>query len=536
MNSKTFPAYGTRISKKNSLRKIIILNRVRIFSFLSIFLLCSVNEQRMLLADENRPNILLAISDDQSWIHTSAYGSPAIQTPAFDRIAQSGALFTNAFGASPGCSPCRAALLTGRHTWQIEDAGTHASSFPLKYPVFPSLLADSGYHTGYTGKGWGPGNYKISGRTQNPAGPSYSKHKLKQTPAGISKTDYAANFADFLEDRHENQPFLFWYGGHEPHRSYEKGLGEKNGADPEQVEVPKFLPDDPEIRSDILDYYAEIEWFDQHLAKMLKTLEEKGELENTVVIVTSDNGMPFPRAKANCYEYGIHMPLAISWPNHMPGGRHVDDLIGFVDISATILDLANVTYPTDKPGLSGRSFRDILMSDKSGICDPSRTAVFSARERHSSSRYNNWTYPQRAIRTADYLLIHNFRPERWPAGAPQKYETEDKLGPEHGGYHDIDACPSLTYLIENRNNPEIAPFFHAAVDKRPEYELFNIKVDPACMKNLTGKPEFQSIQQDLTVKLNNYLKETGDPRVLDGGEIYESYKRYSSIRKFPAPE
>ncbi len=536
MKSKTLPAYGTIIPEKSLLRKIIILKMIRIFSFLIIFLLCAAPVQNILLAEESRPNILLAISDDQSWIHASAYGCPAIQTPAFDRVARSGALFTNAFAASPGCSPCRAAILTGRHTWQIEEAGTHASSFPLKYPVFPSLLADTGYHTGYTGKGWGPGNYKVSGRTQNPAGPSYSRHKLKQTPAGISKTDYAANFVDFLEARPENQPFLFWYGGQEPHRAYEKGLGEKNGGDPSQVEVPAFLPDKPEIQSDLLDYFAEIEWFDQHLARMLKTLEEKGELDNTVVIVTSDNGMPFPRAKANCYEYGIHMPLAICWPSKMPGGRQIDDLIGFVDISATILDLAQVTYPADAPGLSGRSFRDILQSDQSGICDPTRTAVYSARERHSSSRYNNWTYPQRAIRTSDYLLIHNFRPSRWPAGAPQKYDSENKLGPEHGGYHDIDACPSLTYLINHREDPAIAPYLHAAVDKRPEYELFNIKTDPACMKNLIGQKDFQSIQQDLTAKLNIYLKETGDPRTLDGGEIYETYKRYSSIRKFPAPE
>src|SRR5690554_2681597 len=125
------------------------------------------------------PNILFAISDDQSYPHASAYGSQWVQTPAFDRVAEEGVLFLNAFSASPGCSPSRAALLTGRNAWQIEDAGTHASEFPSKFVVYPDLLENAGYFVGYTQKGWGPGNWKISGRTRNPAGELYNKHKLQ---------------------------------------------------------------------------------------------------------------------------------------------------------------------------------------------------------------------------------------------------------------------------------------------------------------------------------------------------------------------
>jgi len=218
-----------------------------------------------------RPNILVAISDDQSFPHASAYGYAAIRTPAFDRVARKGVLFRNAFTPAPGCSPMRASFLTGRYLWQIEHAGTHASSFAKKYDVYPRRLEAAGYHVGYTGKGWGPGNWQISERDRNPAGPSFSKRTMK-SPAGIRNTDYAANFTEFLEQRPEGQPFCFWYGGSEPHRTFKKGIGREHGLDPGSVVVPSFLPDTPEIRDDILDYCFEIQWFDQHLGKMLDAI------------------------------------------------------------------------------------------------------------------------------------------------------------------------------------------------------------------------------------------------------------------------
>jgi N-sulfoglucosamine sulfohydrolase len=112
--------------------------------------------KRRAATEQKRPNILFAISDDQSFPHASIYGDKVANTPAFDRVAREGVLFMNAFAASPGCSPSRATLLTGRNCWQIEDAGTHASEFPAKYVVYPDILEEAGYFVGYTGKGWGP--------------------------------------------------------------------------------------------------------------------------------------------------------------------------------------------------------------------------------------------------------------------------------------------------------------------------------------------------------------------------------------------
>ena len=498
-----------------------------------------------LLEGNERPNILIAISDDQSYPHASAYGYEAISTPAFDRVARAGVLFRNAFTPAPGCSPMRAALLTGRYIWQIEHAGTHASSFPQKYEVFQQRLEDRGYFVGFTAKGWGPGNWQVSGRSLNPAGPEFSSKRLT-SPPGIRNTDYAANFADFLAQRPPDQPFSFWFGASEPHRRFKRGIGRENGLDPAKVEVPAFLPDTPEIRDDILDYCYEIQWFDSHLESMLDLLADAGELENTLVIVTSDNGMAFPRAKANVYEYGIHMPLAVAWPNRVPAGRTVDDIVNLIDLTATIYEATEVTPPREYP-IAGRSLMNVLASDANGVVDPERDATFSGRERHSSSRFHSLGYPQRCIRTQQYLYIRNFRPERWPAGAPRKYgrgsyaDNADvlagKLGPEHGGYHDIDACPSLTFLIENWDDPTIGPFLHLAVDKRPSEELFDIQQDPGCLRNLAPDPSFAKTKEELSRRLLDKLTATRDARVVgpDRGAVWESYPRYSKLRWFPTP-
>lgn len=491
---------------------------------------------------DDRPNILFAISDDQSFPHASAYGGNSVFTPAFDRIAREGVLFTNAVTASPGCSPSRASILTGRFTWQNEHAGTHASLFSAKYATYPRLFKKAGYHVGFTGKGWGPGNFRDGGFEQNPAGREYVVTS-KQTPDGIRTNDYASSFGKFLSVRKDDQPFCFWYGASEPHRSFGKGIGLAHGGQLADVEVPKFLPDTPEVRSDILDYEYEIEWFDSHLGRIIQQLERMDLLDNTIIVVTSDNGMAFPRAKANCYEYGIHMPLAIRWGAKVKGGRIVHDLVSLTDLMPTYLEACDISHPGEYP-MAGKSLLPILLSGKEGRVDPLRTFTFSARERHSSSRWNNLAYPQRCVRTDQYLYIRNFRPERWPAGTPRKFgigsyakkADESQLGPMHGGYHDIDACPTLTLLTEGADDPELSEFLHLAVDRRPAEELFDIRSDPACLNNLADSGAHAEVKGKLAQRLEVFLRQTKDPRMLDGGDIFETYKRYSRIRKFPKPD
>lgn len=290
-----------------------------------------------------KPNILFAIADDQSYPYASAYGTKGIRTPAFDEVAKKGILFTNAFVAAPQCSPSRAAILTGKNIWQLEEAGTHSSYFPKKYTVFTDLLEHSGYQIGFTGKPWGPGNWQDAGWSRNPVGPEYNSRKFQKVPAsGISKVDYFENFKNFYTQKPDDKSFFFWYGGHEPHRDYEDGSGLKSGMNIADATVPAFLPDVNLVKSDVLDYYLEIEWFDAQLCKMLKFLQEKGELENTIIVVTADNGMSFPYAKANLQEYGTHVPLAICWGKGISGQKvfpvpvaNVNNMRGFSSAMAS---------------------------------------------------------------------------------------------------------------------------------------------------------------------------------------------------------
>ncbi|MCP5111024.1 MAG: sulfatase-like hydrolase/transferase, partial [bacterium] len=193
-------------------------------------------------AVRKRPNILFAISDDQSHPHTSAAGDPVVKTPAFDRVAERGVLFTNAISGSPGCAPSRASILTGRGHWQLEEAGTHASYFSTELDVYPAVFEAAGYHVGHTGKGGGPANFEASGWEHNPAGPPYQTREFDEVPAGIRKTDYAANMADFLKEKPSDAPFCFWYGASEPHRQFAAGAGLAAGKKLQDVRVPAFLP------------------------------------------------------------------------------------------------------------------------------------------------------------------------------------------------------------------------------------------------------------------------------------------------------
>ena len=482
----------------------------------------------------DRPNIFIAISDDVSWPHASAYGSNMVSTPAFDQVAAAGVLFHNAFCPAPGCSPSRAAFLTGRHIWMIEEAGIHASYFQKKYRTFPEQLQDAGYFVGSTGKAWGPGDFRHNGREHNPAGKQWQ----------VSRGNYVEGFRQFLAARPDGRPFCFWFGSHDAHRQYEKSSGVRKGLGMETAEVPSFLPDHPEIRRDLLDYAFEIERFDNDCRDMLQILEDAGELDNTLVIVTSDNGMPFPRAKANCYEFGVHVPLAICWKNVIPGNREITDLIDFTDLTCTIYRATGVSPPAENPP-SGSSLLESLKSERDGQIDSSRTVVYFGRERHSSSRFNSLSYPQRAIRTPAFLYIINLKSERWPAGAPRKFKEvtwrangtfTGILGPEHGGYHDIDSCPTLEFLIEKRDDPRYTRYLSLSVARRPAEELFDIRTDPGCIRNLATEPDHAETKSRLRRRLLDHLATTGDPRMTGNGDVWETYPRVSRLRWFDVPD
>ena len=451
-----------------------------------------------------RPNILLAIADDWSRTDAGAYGCTWVQTPTFDRVAREGVLFANAFTNNPKCSPTRASLLTGRNTWQLEEAMCHFGLFRHKWPVYPDLFEEAGYRVGYTGKGWGPGDFESGGFDRNPAGPAFNRHKLKPPLQAMSNNDYARNFAAFLEDREPGQPFCFWYGGQEPHRAYEDGAGLRAGRDPSEVVVPPYYPDSPVIRSDLLDYALEVEHFDSHLGKMIEQLEAIGELDNTLVLVTSDHGMPFPRVKGQIYEAGFHLPMAVRWGGEIQGGRKVNDFVNVRDIAPTFLEAAGLDVPDS---MSGQSFLKTLRAEGSGWVDRSRDRMLIGKERHDLGRPDDLGYPVRAIRMPKYLYIRNFEPERWPAGNPET------------NYPNCDNGPTKTLMTSKFDDN-----YRLCFGFRPAEELYRVDVDPDCMKNLATDPDLASIKKELREAMEAHLREDKDPRILGNGDVFDTYK------------
>ena len=445
---------------------------------------------------KKRPNILFAISDDQSWPHASAYGCKFVKTPAFDYVAKEGVLFDNSFVTSPQCSPSRASILAGRHPWQNGDAAVHGESIPKDIPLYTTLLAKAGYHVGMTGKGWGPGLFE----GDNPAGKDYPP----------KKNDYIAMFRAFLKARKSGQPFCFWYGAREPHRGYKKGSGLKAGKKLGSVEVPKFLADHKSVRSDLLDYAIEIEFFDKHLAQMLGILKKSGELDNTLVVVTSDNGMPWPRAKASLYEYGLHMPLAICWGKQIHAGRRVSDMVSHVDFAPTFLEAAGVAIPK---GMAGPSPLPVLKSSESGLVDKTRDRIFASLERHTPYvRKDDVGYPARAVRTHQYLYIQNLKPDRWPDG-----DT----------FYGSGGSSSRDIYFAQCKNPNIQPYIRLAWAKRPSEELYDIQADPFCLNNLAGQAKHQKTQKALCKMLRETLIAQGDIRMA-GNDRYDTLEYFKT--------
>jgi len=486
--------------------------------FLSIlFLLTGCSEKKE--AETNAPpNFLFIISDDQSWVHAGAYGDPVVKTPAFDKLAAEGVLFQNAFCAAPHCSVSRASILTGLNQWQLAEAGTHGSNFPARFQVLPEILMENGYAIGYTGKGWSPGKWDITGRERNPAGDRFDAFQRTDLPAKfLTNTDPVKNFEAFLDQREENQPFWFWYGSIEPHVKYEKGVGLKNGIDTADIQLPPFIPDRPGAKIEMSDHFFEIQWFDRQVADLMAFLEEKGLAENTVVVVTSDNGIVLPRCKRNLYEWGTHMPLAVHWKKMPKKGLTVDRLTSFIDFAPTFLELAGIPVPEE---MTGSSFAHIL---KEGTVehpdDPPH--VLTGFERHDHRRYDNLGYPMRAIRTEAYLLIKNYKPDRWPEGDPELNEYGKDVEDPYSSW-----TSHYAYFEPGTD------LFEKAFGKRPPLELYHIQKDPSCMDNLAGKEAYKALTDSLHRALQDELVKQGDPRELGYGDIFESYPRHGRMKDY----
>ena len=466
-------------------------------------------------ADASRPNILFAIADDWG-PHASAYGTPWVKTPAFDRVAREGVLFKNAFTPVAKCAPSRAILLTGRQFYQLEEAGNHLAYFPLKFTSWPEALMEQGWFVGITGKGWGPGIANdAAGKPRQIAGKPFNQRTAQPPARSISNNDYAANFAAFLDAAPRNQSWCFWYGATEPHRAYEFKAGvTKGGKQLSDVKhVPAIWPDHETVRHDILDYAYEVEHVDRHLGRMIAELERRGLLETTIIIVTSDHGMPFPRIKGHAYYESNHVPLAVRWPGGIAKpGRVIEDFVDFTDIAPTLLDVAGVApETTGMAPITGKSWRGIFASQKDGQVVAARDHVIIGKERTDAGRPKDVGYPIRGMIRDGFLYLKNYEPTRWPAGNPET------------GYLDTDGSPTKSLILELGRKNRADKFWQLNFGLRPAEELYDLRADPDCVRNLAAESAHAARRKGMHDAMVEKLKAQGDPRMFGRGDVFDQY-------------
>jgi arylsulfatase A-like enzyme len=282
--------------------------------------------------------------------------------------------------------------------------------------------------------------------------------------------------------------------------------------------VPKHLPDDPVVRRDILDYYFEVQRFDQLVADALALLERAGELDNTLVVVTSDHGMPFPRAKATLYDFGTRVPLAVRWPKGISSpGRVCDEFITLSDLAPTFLEVAGLPTPA---AMTARSFADLLRNE--GVAK--RDAVFAAMERHDGCRPGGAGYPCRALRTRGYLYIRNYAPDRWPAGDPNPAHCARAIP-----FGEVDPSPTKSLMIDRAADPAMERLHRLAFGKRPAEELYDLSHDPEQLENVAALSEYQQVKSSLAQRLEQFTRQTSDPRALGLDAPWDHYP-YFGIR------
>lgn len=499
-----------------------------------------------------RPNVLFAFADDWGR-YASAYASiekgglsDLVSTPNFDRIAKEGVLFTNAFVNAPSCTPCRSSLLSGQYFWRTgQGAILQGAHWDTEIPTYPTMLEKSGYHIGYSNKVWSPGDnpdapfggpknkYNARGSLENGFSQYLSRNRDDiEAAKGRLLDEVRGNFQDFVAKRKDGEPLCYWWGPTNCHRKWIQGSGKEFwGLDPELLEgkVPAFLPDVPIVREDLADYLGEVQAFDAGLGVLLDELERMGELDTTMIIVSGDHGAPgFPNGKCNLYDFGTHVPLAIRLPSQFPADRVVHDFVSLPDLTPTILELAGEEIPDV---MTAKSLIPILKSDRSGVVEPLRDAVIVGRERHVAAARNDWMpYPQRGIRTRNFLYIRNFKPDRWPMGTGPGYGAPKAEMPKFetlrentfAAFGDLDASPSKAWIAINcEDDSTQRKYFDYAFGQRPTEELYDLRTDSDQIFNVAGEPRYAEAKQDLSERLMEVLKDSGDPRVTGDGTAFD---------------
>lgn len=420
-------------------------------------------------AEGDPPNFILFITDDISQEDLSCYGGP-VPVPNHERLAASGMLFSNAYVTASSCSPSRSSIITSRYPHNHGAPELHMP-LPSGARKFPGQLRRSGYYSVLNGKN----HMTYDGRRQNDA---LLKDAFDQVMKG-GEPSGSEEWIDVMRSRPTDQPFFFWFSSHDAHRNWQ--INEKAPLfSPEEVVIPPYLFDGPETRRDLADYYHEVARTDYYLGLLLDEVERQGIADRTYIILTSDNGRPFPRSKATLYDSGTKVPFLISGPG-IPAGTRSSSLISLMDIGPAVLELAGVPVPDRFQGVSVLP----VLKDPEAVV---RDYVFAEQNWHVHPahermvRYKNWMYIRNNRHTEQSL-----RPEssdRFPAGKELRAaEKQGILKPEQ---RDIFLKP------------------------RPFEQLYQVDRDPHQLQNLSASPEYDPVLKELRAVMDAWIEETGD--------------------------
>jgi len=409
-----------------------------------------------------RPNFIILIADDLAWNDVGCFGHPTIRTPNLDRMAAEGMRFTSAFLTTASCSPTRCSVITGRYPHST-GAGELHQPLPPGQVAFPGLLKSAGYYTAAAGK-WHMGD-------------DAKRHFDRIYGGGPSGGE---QWLTALRERATDRPFFMWLAAFDPHRAYRPNTI-PTPHKPEDMVVPPFLPDVPEVRQDLALYCDEAARLDTFVGRVLEEVDRQGIAETTFILFFSDNGRPFPRCKTRLYDSGIKTPLLIRWPGRVQPATTCDSLVSVVDIAPTIMELAGLPA---SPTLQGVSFTPLLR-------DP------SARTRSHIFGEHNWHDYQaheRAVRSDRFLYIRNAFPHL--PGTPP-----------------ADAVRSATFQTmlrlrrEGRLNADQQDCF---ILPRPAEELYDVRKDPFSLRNLADDPACAEVLNHMRAVLDDWIRRTDD--------------------------
>ena len=456
-----------------------------------------------------KPNVLMIVADDMNYDAVKWLGGQLdTLTPNIDRLADNGMRFSNMFNTHARCAPSRGSMLTGLYqdAYCSEPGTWHVDLKPGLRPLPAILKEEMGYTTGVLGK-----------ETHYLPKEAYQWDVyVPMVDLGIGRHPelYYERALEFMNKaKHEGKPFFLAANSHDPHRPfagaeneigflqdrYRKDIRRRKNPPPfiEPMRVrkyspsdayfPGFLPDLPEVRQEIANYFNSTFRFDLCLGRILDALEESGQQDNTLVIFLSDNGMHFPFAKSNCYLSSVKTPMVVSWKGRITPGTITDSLVSAVDLTPTILDAVNCPY---RPDVNGKSFLPLCDDPTATI----RDHVFcSMNGRRRQNEYLDFT--MRAVITDRYSYIYN----KWADGKNQFY---------NGNYPGGETLRAMRVVAEH--DPEMKrrlDFFFL----RTQEEFYDYSNDPDALNNLVSNEKYVDKVREYRHLLLDILRSNDDP-------------------------